>query len=100
MGNETQARESGAERGTSGEEGSEVKDDDADVISDIVREEDIKISGDEAADLDAAEADEKQVVPPPPPGNDDSAVDDQGITKITTIRALISSFNTLPLGIQ
>lgn len=81
LGNETQARESGAERGTSGEEGSEVKDDDADVISDIVREEDIKISGDEAADVDAAEADEKQVVPPPPPpppGNDDSAVDDQG----------------------
>ena len=103
MGNETQARESGAERGTSGEEGSEVKDNDADVISDIVREEDIKISGDEAADVDAAEADEKQVVPPPPPpppGNGDSAVDDQGITKITTIRALISSFNTLPLGIQ
>ena len=98
MGNETQVRESGAERGTSGEEGSEVKDDDA--ISDIVREEDIKISGDEAADVDAAEADEKQVVPPPPPGNDDSAVDDQGIAKITTIRALISSFNTLPLGIQ
>ena len=100
--NETQARETGAERGTSGEEGSEVKDNDADVISDIVREEDIKISGDEVADVDAAEADEKQVVPPPPPppGNDDSSVDDQGIARITTIRFLISSFNTLPLGIQ
>ena len=87
-GKETQARENEAERGTSGEEGSEVKDD----IEDIVREEDIKISGDEEADVDAASpaasADEKQVVPPPPPpppGNEDSVVDDQGTAKIATI---------------
>ena len=90
LGNETRARDGGAERGTSGEEGSEVKDEAADQIEDIVREEEIKISGDEEADVDAAEAsaDEKQVIapPPPPPGNDDSVVDDdQGTAKITTI---------------
>ena len=91
MGKETQARENGAERGASGGEGSDVKDDAAaDQIEDIVREEEIKISGDEEADVDAAEAsaDEKQVIapPPPPPGNDDSVVDDdQGTAKITTI---------------
>ena len=75
MGNETRARDGGAERGTSGEEGSDVKDD-AVLIEDVVKEEEIKIS--------RGETDEKQVAPPPPPpGNDDSVVDDQGIAKIT-----------------
>ena len=75
MGKETQARENGAERGASGGEGSDVKDD-AVLIEDVVKEEEIKIS--------RGETDEKQVAPPPPPpGNDDSVVDDQGIAKIT-----------------